>query len=672
MQPGSSARTPKAVAGANAFTQIGRSVMHFPVRAAGAGSATALRCLRACVVAGAFASSVGFTSRAQAEPPATVTVSVDGSAPGTPLVPVWPFFGFDEINYTTSPEGKALLAALSSANAAPVHVRSHFLFNTGDGTPGLKWGSTNVYTEDAAGNPVYSWPISDAIMDAITEAGAFPFVELGFMPQALSTHPDPYRNSSPMMLDGGSSYPPNDYTKWASLVRAWATHAAERYPNVAESWLWELWNEPDIPYWNGTFDEYTKLYDFTESGLHEAIPDAALGGPAVAGPASTFFRKFLEHCATGTNAVSGGVGTRLDLVTFHAKGGVVLEGDHVRMNLGSQLRLHRAGFKTVAGFPQFKKTPIYVTEADPDGCAACPLSTTPANAYRNSPAYGAYEVATMKHSLELESELGVKLGGLLTWAFAFPGTPYFAGYRALTTNGIDLPVLGAFKLLGRLSGSRLPLTSSGAHALDDLLANSVRDQPEIDAMATLDGDTLRVLVWNYHDDLVPVPATPVHLSVTVPASLSARVRVSHLRVDDSHGDAHTVWLAQGKPANPSSAQVQSLQRAMEPQPLGPNETLSVSPSGSVELDFELPRFGVSLVTLRPADSASAGEGEAGSGGQAGALSPVADRTNGCACGVGKSGPGAAAATWFGMNALAIVAFGCRRRALRRSRRGAGS
>ena len=204
------------------------------------------------------------------------------------------------------------------------------------------------------------------------------------------------------------------------------------------------------------------------------LPDAALGGPAVAGPGGGFLRQFLQHCATGTNAVTGNTGTRLDLVSFHAKGGVAITDGHVQMDLGTQLRLHRAGFDAVAAFAQFKQTPIYITEADPDGCAACPASTMPADAYRNSTAYGAYEIAMMKHTIELEAQVGVKLGGVLTWAFTFPGTPYFAGYRALATNGINLPVMSAFKLLGRLAGTRLPLTSSGAGTLDDVLANGVR------------------------------------------------------------------------------------------------------------------------------------------------------------------------------------------------------
>lgn len=581
---------------------------------------------------------------------ASVNVSVDATAAGTPLERVWPYYGFDEINYTTTQEGQALLAALVSAHTAPVRVRNHFLFNNGDGTPSLKWGSTNVYSEDAAGTPIYDWKLTDGILDSLTAAGAYPFVELGFMPEALSSHPTPYLNSSRTMFDSGCSYPPTDYTKWSSLIRTWATHANERYPNVEASWLWELWNEPDISYWKGTVEEYNTLYDHTEAALHDVLPNAALGGPAVAGAASTFFKKFLEHCATGTNAVTGATGTRLDLVTFHAKGGVAFTDNHVQMNLGGQLRLHRVGFKTVAAFPQFKQTPIYITEADPDGCAACPLSSTPANAYRNSTAYGAYELAMMKRTLELEAQVGVKLGGVLTWAFAFPGTPYFAGYRTLTTNGIDLPVLSAFKLLGRLAGTSLPLTSTGARPLDDIVTNGVRGEPEVDGMATLNGDAIQVLVWNYHDDLVATPATPVHLAIKLPASFGPRVRASHLRVDEAHGDAHSVWVAQGMPANPTTAQVAALREAMAPSLLLPDTTVAAK-AGTVDFHFDLPRFGVSLLTLLPATDTGEGNPTA---------SP-AEATN-CACRAAGRGRGHDLTVRLGVGALLLAALVRRRSA----------
>jgi xylan 1,4-beta-xylosidase len=342
-------------------------------------------------------------------------------------------------------------------------------------------------------------------------------------------------------------------------------------------------------------------------------------------------------------------------VSFHAKGGVTIVDGHVEMDLGNQLKLHRTGFKTVAAVPQFRQTPIYITEADPEGCAACPASDEPADAYRNSPAYGAYEVAMMKYTLELEAEMGVALGGVLTWAFTFPGTPYFAGYRALATNGIHLPVLGAFQLLGRLKGDRLPLTSTGARTADDIMANGVRDQPLIDGLAASNGDVVRVLVWNYHDDLVTVQATPVHLAIQVPPGLGPTVRLSHLRVDDSHGDAYTVWVSQGMPASPSAAQLTALRQAMDPAPLGPDQALTVGADGSIGIDFELPRFGISLLTVERAAEGN----DAGADAEA---PPPGQTDGGCACRLGGETSGIDRA---GLIAAAVAALVARRRSAAR-------
>lgn len=539
-------------------------------------------------------------SGAQQEPasaPRGVVISVDATEPGPRLEPVWAFHGYDEINYTTTTEGRALLDALVSAHAAPIHVRNHFLFNSGDGSPHMKWGSTNVYSEDVSGAPVYDWTLTDQLLDTITQAGAFPFVELGFMPQALSTRPVPYQSAGGIAPNGGSFYPPSDYAKWGALVGAWATHVDERYAGVPANWQWELWNEPDSAYWRGAFDEYTKLYDYTEQALHDAIPDAQLGGPAVIAPNGQFLTDFLEHCANGTNAATGATGTRLDLVTFHAKGGVSAGEGGVTLDVGHQLRLHRAGFEAVSAQPLYAHTPIYITEADPDGCAACSPELIAGAAYRTSSAYGAYEVAMMKHTLELEAKLGVDLAGVLTWAFTFPEAEYFSGRRELATHGIQLPVLSAFGLLGQLSGARLRVVSSGSRGLEDILANGVRAAPDIDALAALDGSTIRVLVWNYHDILAPAPAADVHLALEVPPSFGSKVRVSHFRVDDSHGNAHAVWVAQGMPERPTPEQLDAMQQAMVPALLSPNDTMPVGDDGVVDVDFELPRFGVSLITL---------------------------------------------------------------------------
>ncbi|HEX7507664.1 MAG TPA: beta-xylosidase [Polyangia bacterium] len=590
-------------------------------------------------------------SDAAAQAAATVNIAVDATDAGTPLERIWPFHGYDEVNYATTPPGQDLLRTLGSMDPVASHIRTHFLLNTGDGTPSFKWGSTNVYTEDATGNPIYSWTLMDGIMDAITKAGTLPLVEIAFMPQALSVAPAnvPYQNTDTYTLDGGCFYPPKDYDKWAALIGEWASHAKGRYPDMENSWQWELWNEPDIWYWQGAAADYFKLYDYTEAALHQVLPSASLGGPAVASPGSALFARFLQHCATGTNTVTGATGTRLDMVSFHAKGGTAIIDGHVEMNMGNQLRLHRIGFTTVAAVPAFKQTPIVISEAAPDGCAACPVSTTPENAYRNSPAYGAYEVTMMKRTLELEARVGVKVRGLLTWAFLFNDTPYFAGYRALATNGIHLPVLNAFKLLGSLDGVRLPVTSNGARTLDDILTNSVRGLPDIDAMATRNGQNVQILVWNYHDDLVTALASPVHVTAQLPVSFGASAKVTHMRVDETHGDAYTVWVSQGSPQMPTAAQIVAMQQAMQPAALEPARQVTVT-NGTLSLDFMLPRFGISLIALSPdTDAPTVSDGATPSG-------------SGCSCEVLR--PGARAPTpeaWFVLLASAL-AWVARRRA----------
>jgi xylan 1,4-beta-xylosidase len=207
------------------------------------------------------------------------------------------------------------------------------------------------------------------------------------------------------------------------------------------------------------------------------------------------------------------------------------------------------------------------------------------------------------------------------------------------------------------------LTSSGALTPEDILANGVRDQPEVDGIATLDGDTVQILVWNYHDDIVAVAAAPVHLAVKVPASFGASARVSHLRVDESHGDAYTVWVSQGMPASPSAAQVAALRQAMDPALLVPDRTVAVAADRSVGLDFDLPRFGVSLVTILPA--AGTGDGGTDIDGD-GSSSPPG---SGCGCRAGDRGDAApdwAAVLGIGVLILILVTT-VRRRSVRAGR-----
>src|SRR5215470_20057495 len=118
-----------------------------------------------------------------------VSIRVDAAKSKGPMKPIWSFFGHDEPNYTYMPDGQKLLSELAALSPVPVNVRVHNLLTTGDGTPALKWGSTNAYTEDDNGRPVYDWTIIDRIFDTYVQRKMKPLVQIGFMPKALSVKP---------------------------------------------------------------------------------------------------------------------------------------------------------------------------------------------------------------------------------------------------------------------------------------------------------------------------------------------------------------------------------------------------------------------------------------------------------------------------------------------------
>ncbi len=561
-------------------------------------STRAVFALAGCVAA---LVSAGVPAGRQAD---RVSIEVDTTAALGPMSPIWAWFGYDEPNYTYTANGRKLLSQLSAASPVPVFVRTHNLLTTGDGVPALKWGSTNAYTE-VGGRPRYDWTIVDRIIDTYLERRMKPMVQLGFMPEALSSHPQPYRHfwkpgDNYNDIYTGWSYPPNDYAKWGELNYQLTRHLVQKYGRrEVESWWFEVWNEPDIPYWRGTPEEYMKLYDFAADGVKRALPTARIGGPEVTGPNGTrtqqFLRNFIEHCLRGTNYATGKIGSPLDLVTFHAKGAPQVQpGGHVRMSVSNQLRAIANGFGIVASFPELKDIPIVIGESDPEGCAACPIRTHPANAYRNGTMFSSYTAEQLARTYQLADLHKVNLLGAVTWAFEFEGQPYFDGFRDLATNGIDKPVLNVFRMLGQMRGQRVSARSSAMLPVEEVRDRSVRAAADIGALASRDARSAAVLVWNYHDDDLPGPAAEIDLTISgVP---DGRPTLTHYRIDAEHSNSYTRWKAMGSPQPPTAAQIAQLEQAGRLQLLSPPSRVAVT-AGRLVMPFTLPRQGVSLVKL---------------------------------------------------------------------------
>jgi len=531
--------------------------------------------------------------------PFPVTITVDAAKTVGDLNPIWRMFGADEPNYATMKDGRKLIGELGALKPTDVYFRTHNLLCSGDGTPALKWGSTGVYSEDTNGNPVYNWKILDAIFDTYITNGVKPYAQIGFMPEALSIHPQPYQHhwqvgAKYSDIETGWAYPPKSYDKWRELVRQWVSHCIERYGRAeVATWYWEVWNEANGAYWKATPSEFHKLHDYAIDGVRQALPEARVGGPDAAGSGGKWTRDFIEHCLHGTNYATGKIGTPLDFVSFHAKGSPTFTNGHVRMGIANQLQALDSGFSIVKSYPELKNIPIVIGESDPDGCAACQGDQL---GYRNTTAYSSYTAASFARKWELARRHGVNLDAALTWAFTFEDQAPFAGFRQLASAGLDLPVLNVFRMFSRMGGRQLAVVSDGAVALDNMRRKGVRGQPDVSAIASAEKNTVSILVWHYHDDDVPGPEAQLNLQLNGLSYPDGKVRLTHYRIDAEHSNSYEAWKKMGSPAHLTGEQFAVLEQAGLLATLGMVEAIDVK-AGKAGLVFKLPRQGVSLLVL---------------------------------------------------------------------------
>ena len=442
----------------------------------------------------------------------------------------------------------------------------------------------------------------DRIFDTFHEKGITPLVEVGFMPEALSTHPQPYKHDFPNgNIFTGWAYPPKDYEKWEELVYEFAKHLEERYgAREVKNWLWEVWNEPDIDYWKGTREEFFKLYDFAAKGILRAVPDARIGGPDTTGAAgknaAEFLRAFLERCARGTNAATGKRGAPLSFISFHPKGSPIWKGDHMEMRLERELLSVERGFEVIAEFPEWRGTPVILGEWDPEGCAACSAKNHPENSYRNGNLYAAYTAEALKDTVTLAENAGVNLAGVVSWSFEFEGQPYFEGYRELATNGIDKPVLNAFRMFGKLGAERVKLTSSAAEPEEAVLKPGEAKIEGVDGIATRNKRDVEVQLWNYSEEDVARQSKDVRVEIVgLPEGLK-RARLEEFRIDGERSNAYTAWQKMGSPQNPDKVQYAALEKAGQLARTREAEWVKVE-KGKYDLKLDLAQQSMVLLKL---------------------------------------------------------------------------
>ena len=227
-------------------------------------------------------------------------------------------------------EGRPEAARATSASSAQPqeYFRAHSLLITGDGTPALKWGSTNAYTEDAQGKPIYDWTIVDRIFDAVPRRGVKPYVadrlhaegaldQARALPARVAPRRFPTTTSTP-----AGPIRRRTTTKWGELVYQWVKHCVERYgARRSRAVVLGSLERAEHRLLEGHARRSSASSTTTRSTPCAArCPTARVGGPDTAGDGGKFMQEFLEHCLRGTNHATGKIGTPIDFLSFHAKG----------------------------------------------------------------------------------------------------------------------------------------------------------------------------------------------------------------------------------------------------------------------------------------------------------------------------------------------------------------
>ena len=376
-----------------------------------------------------------------------------------------------------------------------------------------------VYDEDAQGKPIYNFSYVDQIYDGLLENNIKPFVELSFMPRKLALNLKPH----PFWYKPFPS-PPKDPAKWSALIEAFTKHLLDRYgSDELESWYFEVWNEPNIDFWNGDPQQktYFDLYDTTAKAIKQVDAKLRIGGPATAQAA--WVGDFISHCTENHVA--------FDFVSTHVYG-----NDTSRDVFGNDAKIPRRDMVARAA----KK--VY----DQVKSSAAP----------NTPIIWSEYNATYMNQVEVTDSafMGPWLAnnirecdGLTNimsyWSFSdvfeeqgVIKTPFYGGYGLMAERDIPKAAFRAFELLHRLGNRRLAVDSENA---------LVTQRP--------DGQIVLAL-WNYAEPRETVGSRTFTFSVKGVSTKQYRVQF----VSPGTASSLEAWKAMGPPAFPTVSQIKRL------------------------------------------------------------------------------------------------------------------
>lgn len=423
---------------------------------------------------------------------------------------------------------------------------------------GLFTDDMGIYREDKNGKPEYSYMYVDALFDYLLSIDIKPFVELGFMPNALAS------GKETIFWWKGNVTPPKDHDKWAALVKNIVQHWTERYGvDEVKSWYFEVWNEPNLKpgFWTGTMEDYFKLYKYSVEAVKSVNPAYRVGGPGTAGAA--WETEMIDFCVKNNLPIdfisTHSYGVNQGYLDEYGNSGTVLAPQEFAVS-GDVLQSR----KEIASSPK-PNLELHYTEWS--------ASYTPADPVHDSYHEAAYVLQKLK-------QVGDAAQSMSYWVFtdifeesAPRFTPFHGGFGMLNTQGINKPVFYAYQFLNRLGNVELENTDKMSWATKDSKGNI--QVLAYDFTHTHPGDTVNNQVY-YIRDLPSKEKGNLKINLTgVPAG---NYSLEIYKVGYRCNDAYTTYYDLGRPNQLTKQQVEQIKKLNSGNPIS-GEIVKVKADG---------------------------------------------------------------------------------------------
>jgi xylan 1,4-beta-xylosidase len=440
---------------------------------------------------------------------------------------------------------------------------------------GLLTDDMGVYREDKKGNPEYNFQYIDVLYDYLLSIGMKPFVELGFMPEALAS------GKETIFWWRGNVTPPKDYIRWEDLIRNLTFHFTERYgADEVKTWYFEVWNEPNLSaFWSGTQEEYFKLYMHSVKAIKSVNKEFRVGGPATAGAAwepeiIDFCKKNslpLDFISTHSYGVKqgyldefGNSGTILDKNPLSVSGDILQSRNEIANSSMPNLELHYTEWSS---------------------------SYTPFDPIHDSYHQAAYVLEKIK-------QVGNAANSMSYWVFTDifeePGprfTPFHGGFGLLNYQTIHKPAFYSYKFMNMLGAIELVNTDSSSWACKNAKGN------------------IQVLLWDFTNTH---PGDSVNNQVyyirDLPAKSKGKVKISISGIPDATysleiykvgyqiNDPYSSYFALNKPKQLTKQQVEQIKKLNDGSSVS-NEIVKVKTGAAFVKELDLRENDVFLLNM---------------------------------------------------------------------------